>query len=149
AAARALADVEGGTRVEERLTRAAEAAAAGRAGAGRAGGEAGAGEAGAAEDGAGEDGAGEKLVWRVDTSDGTVKFGRNIEHFCFSVGVRLASADPAAPDDGWVAGLVAAPLLDRVWFAIDGRAWAAPLSALEDPTAAVRELDGGGAPSSG
>lgn len=149
AAARALADVEGGTRVEERLTRAAEAAAAGRAGAGRAGGEAGAGEAGAAEDGAGEDGAGEKLVWHVDPIDGTVNFVRSIEHFCFSVGVRLASADPAAPDDGWVAGLVAAPLLDRVWFAVDGRAWAAPLSALEDPSAAVRELDGGGAPSSG
>ena len=108
AAARALADVAGGARVEERLARAA-----------------------------------------VDPIDGTVNFVRSIEHFCFSVGVRLASADPAAPDDGWVAGLVAAPLLDRVWFAVDGRAWAAPLSALEDPTAAVRELDGGGAPSSG
>jgi myo-inositol-1(or 4)-monophosphatase len=156
AAARALADVEGGARVVERLTRAAEAASAARAGAGSAGdcsvsdAVAGRGKAGSADTGSEDAGAeAESLVWHVDPIDGTVNFVRSIEHFCFSVGVRLASADPASPDDGWVAGLVAAPLLDRVWFAVDGRAWAAPLSALEDPTAAVRELDGGGAPSSG
>lgn len=127
AAARALADVEGGEQVAELLVQAAEA---------------GAGLRSQANPGA-------ALVWHVDPIDGTVNFVRGIEHFCFSVGVRLASADPASPDDGWVAGLVAAPLLDRVWFAVDGRAWAAPLAILTDPTAAARELDGSGAPASG
>jgi myo-inositol-1(or 4)-monophosphatase len=120
AAARALADVEGGGQVEELLAQAAEAGAGFRS----------------------QANPGAALVWHVDPIDGTVNFVRGIEHFCYSVGVRLASADPASPDDGWVAGLVAAPLLDRVWFAVGGRAWAAPLAILKDPTAAVRELDG-------
>lgn len=127
AAARALADVEGGEQVAELLVQAAEAGAGLRS----------------------QANLGAALVWHVDPIDGTVNFVRGIEHFCFSVGVRLASADPASPDDGWVAGLVAAPLLDRVWFAVGGRAWAAPLAILTDPTAAARELDGSGAPASG
>ena len=125
AAARALADVEGGEQVAELLVQAAGAGLRSQTNPGAA------------------------LVWHVDPIDGTVNFVRGIEHFCFSVGARLASADPASPDDGWVAGLVAAPLLDRVWFAVGGRAWAAPLAILTDPTAAARELDGSGAPASG
>ena len=147
AAARALADVEGGEQVEGLLAQAAEAGAALRSQQ-RPGEDASVGGAtGVEATGASADWS--DLVWHVDPIDGTVNFVRGIEHFCFSVGVRQASADPAAPDDGWVAGLVAAPLLDRVWFAVDGRAWAAPLAILTDPTTAARELTGGGAPASG
>lgn len=154
---RALADVEGGEQVEGKLARAAEAGAALRSqqrpgedaavGGAAVGGAAGGGAVEA--EATGTSAVGSALVWHVDPIDGTVNFVRGIEHFCFSVGVRLATADPAAPDDGWVAGLVAAPLLDRVWFAVDGRAWSAPLAILTDPTAAARELTGGGAPASG
>ena len=115
AAARALADVEGGEQVEGLLAQAAEAGAALRSQQ-RPGEDASVGGAtGVEATGASADWS--DLVWHVDPIDGTVNFVRGIEHFCFSVGVRQASADPAAPDDGWVAGLVAAPLLDRVWFA--------------------------------
>ena len=147
AAARALADVEGGEQVEGLLAQAAEAGAALRSQQ-RPGEDASVGGAtGVEATGASADWS--DLVWHVDPIDGTVNFVRGIEHFCFSVGVRQASADPAAPDDGWVAGLVAAPLLDRVWFAAGGRAWSAPLAILTDPTTAARELTGGGAPASG
>ena len=87
--------------------------------------------------------------WHVDPIDGTVNFVRGIEHFCFSVGVRERAADPASPDDGWVAGLVAAPLLDRVWFARNGKAWSAPLAALTDPHAPVHALTGESAATTG
>ena len=147
AAARALADVEGGEQVAELLVQAAEAGAGLRSQQ-RPGEDASVGGAtGVEATGASADWS--DLVWHVDPIDGTVNFVRGIEHFCFSVGVRQASADPAAPDDGWVAGLVAAPLLDRVWFAAGGRAWSAPLAILTDPTTAARELTGGGAPASG
>ena len=91
----------------------------------------------------------EGVEWHIDPIDGTVNFVRGIEHFCFSAGARLQSAGPDAPDDGWVAGLVAAPMLDRVWFARAGVAWVAPLSALTDPHAPVRPLTGAAAPTTG
>ncbi len=87
--------------------------------------------------------------WHVDPIDGTVNFVRGIEHFCFSVGVREQAADAASPDDGWVAGLVAAPLLDRVWFARSGSAWSASLAALTDPHTPLRELTGESAATTG
>lgn len=87
--------------------------------------------------------------WHVDPIDGTVNFVRGIEHFCFSVGVREQGADPASPDEGWVAGLVAAPLLGRVWFARSGKAWSAPLGALTDPYAPIDELTGESAATTG
>ena len=89
------------------------------------------------------------VEWHIDPIDGTVNFVRGIEHFCFSAGARLQSAFPEAPDDGWVAGLVAAPMLDRVWFARAGTAWVAPLSALTDPSTPVRALTGSTAPTTG
>lgn len=156
AAARSLDEVDGGDAVAALLENAAEAGAraADTAPDAAAGSEpvAEAGEAAAVPGvtaAADTDAQGEPLVWHVDPIDGTVNFVRGIEHFCFSVGVRRASADPAAPDDGWVAGLVAAPMLDRVWWAVDGRAWTGPLTALLDPSAAATELTGGGAPASG
>ncbi|WP_101588490.1 inositol monophosphatase family protein [Brevibacterium jeotgali] len=91
----------------------------------------------------------EGVEWHIDPIDGTVNFVRGIEHYCFSAGARLHSAGPDAPDDGWVAGLVAAPMLDRVWFARAGAAWVAPLSALTDPHAPVRPLTGSSAPTTG
>ncbi|WP_291799397.1 inositol monophosphatase family protein [Brevibacterium sp.] len=111
--------------------------------------------------------------WHVDPIDGTVNFVRGIEHYCFSVGVRAlpeavpgaapasgaalltgadqpAAADGAADADaGWVAGLVAAPALDRVWFARAGSAWTAPLTALTDPAVEAVPLTGASAPTSG
>lgn len=90
-----------------------------------------------------------RVEWHIDPIDGTVNFVRGIEHFCFSAGARLQSAAPEAPDDGWVAGLVAAPMLDRVWFARAGVAWVAPLSALTDPSTPVRPLTGSTAPTTG
>lgn len=89
------------------------------------------------------------IEWHIDPIDGTVNFVRGIEHFCFSAGARLQSAGPNAPDDGWVAALVAAPMLDRVWFARAGVAWVAPLSALTDPNAPVQPLTGSTAPTTG
>lgn len=90
-----------------------------------------------------------RVEWHIDPIDGTVNFVRGIEHFCFSAGARLQSAAAEAPDDGWVAGLVAAPMLDRVWFARAGVAWVAPLSALTDPSTPVRPLTGSTAPTIG
>ena len=89
------------------------------------------------------------VEWHIDPIDGTVNFVRGIEHFCFSAGARLQTADPSSADDGWVAGLVAAPMLDRVWFARAGTAWVAPLAALTNPGVPVRELTGSSAPTTG
>lgn len=61
--------------------------------------------------------------WHVDPIDGTVNFVRGIEHHCFSVGVRIRDAQPAAHAT-WLAGLVAAPIMDTTWFAARGAgAW--------------------------
>ncbi|SMX97612.1 myo-inositol-1(or 4)-monophosphatase [Brevibacterium sp. Mu109] len=95
------------------------------------------------------DGDPDTVEWHIDPIDGTVNFVRGIEHYCFSAGARLQSAGPGSPDVGWVAGLVAAPLLDRVWFARAGAAWVAPLSALTDPSTPVRPLTGSSAPTTG
>lgn len=70
--------------------------------------------------------AGEPLDWHVDPIDGTVNFVRGIEHYAFSVGVRIAEpSDPDATDpDTWLAGLVAAPELGTVFLARRGQgAW--------------------------
>ncbi|WP_051297873.1 inositol monophosphatase family protein [Brevibacterium album] len=106
-----------------------------------------------------------RFEWHVDPIDGTVNFVRGIEHYCFSVGVRVlpgthesgdadraGSADEpvtADADAGWTAGLVAAPALGRIWFAREGRAWTAPLAALTDPDVEARPLTGASAPTSG
>lgn len=87
------------------------------------------------------------LDWHVDPIDGTVNFVRGIEHFAFSVGVRDASVSDDRWDDGWLAGLVAAPALDTVWFAKAGAgAFAAPLRILDDPDAPVKRLGEATAP---
>ena len=61
--------------------------------------------------------------WHIDPIDGTVNFVRGIEHYCFSAGVRLAG--PEHPAQGtWLAGLVAAPVMNTTWFATSGAgAW--------------------------
>ena len=61
--------------------------------------------------------------WHIDPIDGTVNFVRGIEHYCFSAGVRLLS--PEHPAQGtWLAGLVAAPVMNTTWFATSGAgAW--------------------------
>lgn len=72
-----------------------------------------------------------RCEWHVDPIDGTVNFVRGIEHYAFSVGVRLVDVsdaacpgDAAVPGGHWLAGLVAAPALNTTWFAGHGRgAW--------------------------
>ena len=60
------------------------------------------------------------LEWHVDPIDGTVNFVRGIEHHCFSVGARRRSdAHPAQSE--FEVGLVAAPVLGEVWFAVRGK----------------------------
>ncbi|QTF70900.1 inositol monophosphatase family protein [Arthrobacter woluwensis] len=55
--------------------------------------------------------------WSIDPLDGTTNFIRNIVYFATSVAV-------AAPDGSWVAGVVDAPALRRVyWAARGGGAW--------------------------
>ncbi|MCG7299471.1 MULTISPECIES: inositol monophosphatase family protein [Brevibacterium] len=61
--------------------------------------------------------------WHIDPIDGTVNFVRGIEHYCFSAGVRLASPDHPAQGT-WLAGLVAAPVMNTTWYATSGAgAW--------------------------
>jgi len=55
--------------------------------------------------------------WSIDPLDGTTNFIRNIVYFATSVAV-------AAPDGSWVAGVVNAPALRRVYWATrGGGAW--------------------------
>lgn len=62
------------------------------------------------------------LDWHVDPIDGTVNFVRGIEDYSFSIGVRIPDpGDPDAADPGtWLAGLVAAPELGKVFLARRG-----------------------------
>lgn len=135
--ARSLADHPAGDEIQSMLARAAQSATAS--------------DPAVSGDPADPAGSGDPdgVEWHIDPIDGTVNFVRGIEHFCFSAGARLQSAGPDAPDDGWVAALVAAPMLDRVWFARAGTAWVAPLAALTDPGTPVRELTGSTAPTTG
>ena len=150
--ARSLADHPAGDEIQSMLARAAQSATVSDpAGSGDPAGSAGSGDpadpAGTGDPAGSGDPDG--VEWHIDPIDGTVNFVRGIEHFCFSAGARLQSAGPDAPDDGWVAALVAAPMLDRVWFARAGTAWVAPLAALTDPGTPVRELTGSTAPTTG
>lgn len=66
------------------------------------------------------------LEWHVDPIDGTVNFVRGIEDYAFSIGVRIPGpGDPDAADPAtWLAGLVAAPELGKVFLARRGQgAW--------------------------
>ncbi|MDO5753007.1 inositol monophosphatase family protein [Arthrobacter sp.] len=55
--------------------------------------------------------------WSIDPLDGTMNFIRNIAYHCTSVAV-------AGPDGQWLAGVVNAPALRRVYFATrGGGAW--------------------------
>ena len=66
------------------------------------------------------------LDWHVDPIDGTVNFVRGIEDYAFSIGVRIpdpGDLDATGPDT-WLAGLVAAPELGKVFLARRGQgAW--------------------------
>ncbi|MCW1250338.1 inositol monophosphatase [Acaricomes phytoseiuli] len=55
--------------------------------------------------------------WSIDPLDGTMNFIRNIAYYCTSVAV-------AGPEGQWLAGVVAAPALGRVYYASAGEgAW--------------------------
>ncbi|WP_026553916.1 inositol monophosphatase family protein [Arthrobacter sp. 35W] len=72
--------------------------------------------------------------WSVDPLDGTMNFIRNIAYYCTSVAV-------AGPDGEWLAGVVAAPALRRVYFASrGGGAWLAETA--PDGKHTTRRLDG-------
>lgn len=72
--------------------------------------------------------------WSIDPLDGTMNFIRNIAYYCTSVAV-------AGPDDEWLAGVVAAPALQRTYFAsLDGGAWVAEIG--PDGGLVERALDG-------
>lgn len=59
----------------------------------------------------------QRIRWSIDPLDGTTNFIRNIVYYCTSVA--------AVDDDGaWLAGVVHAPALDRVYWAAKGHgAW--------------------------
>lgn len=80
--------------------------------------------------------------WHIDPIDGTVNFVRGIEHHCFSAGVRLAG--PEHPAEGtWLAGLVAAPVMNTTWFATSGGgAWKVSGLPTFEPAEVVDRLSG-------
>ncbi|WP_427016826.1 inositol monophosphatase family protein [Pseudarthrobacter sp. P1] len=72
--------------------------------------------------------------WSVDPLDGTMNFIRNIAYYCTSVAV-------AGPDGEWLAGVVAAPALHRVYYASrGGGAWLRETA--PNGVASTRRLDG-------
>lgn len=59
----------------------------------------------------------DRLRWSIDPLDGTTNFIRNIVYYCTSVAV-------ADHDGVWLAGVVHAPALDRIYWAAKGHgAW--------------------------
>ncbi|POH60598.1 inositol monophosphatase family protein [Arthrobacter glacialis] len=72
--------------------------------------------------------------WSIDPLDGTMNFIRNIAYYGTSVAV-------AGPDGEWLAGVVNAPALRRIYFASrGGGAWLDETRA--DGVSAVRQLTG-------
>ncbi|MHA7269314.1 inositol monophosphatase family protein [Arthrobacter sp. HLT1-20] len=72
--------------------------------------------------------------WSIDPLDGTMNFIRNIAYYGTSVAV-------AGPDGEWLAGVVDAPALRRIYFASrGGGAWLDETRA--DGVSAVRQLTG-------
>lgn len=72
--------------------------------------------------------------WSIDPLDGTMNFIRNIAYYCTSVAV-------AGPSGEWLAGVVAAPALQRTYFASrGGGAWVQEIR--PDGSLAERALDG-------
>lgn len=69
--------------------------------------------------------------WSIDPLDGTTNFVRGIVYYATSVGV-------VGPDGDWLAGVVHAPALGRIWWAVRGAgAWTSrtpePGSELPEP----------------
>lgn len=72
--------------------------------------------------------------WSIDPLDGTMNFIRNIAYYGTSVAVM-------GPDGEWLAGVVNAPALRRIYFAsLDGGAWLDEIRA--DGVQSVRRLNG-------
>lgn len=64
-----------------------------------------------------------QLEWHVDPIDGTVNFVRGLPAYCISLGARIPGDEHPA-EGQWEIGLVAAPVLDTVWYARRGEgAW--------------------------
>ncbi|GAA1855006.1 inositol monophosphatase family protein [Brevibacterium marinum] len=95
---------------------------------------------------------GQELEWHVDPIDGTVNYVRNIEHYAFSVGVRVAGGNhgQGLSEDGWLLGLVASPGLGATWvgarglgaYRLEGRCSGGRLSGIGDAAVPAQRLRG-------